>query len=402
MGQKNIEERILENLVPIATKIAGYAAAPIGEWLCYSFRYNNNIENMKNEGEQLQSVRNRVQHSIEAALRNVEEIEVDVRLWLTKADAIIGKFEKVLVDNKEAQMRCLCGACVNFKLRHQLSGKAKKIAQEIGELLVSGRLIGKVSYRPAPEGMMTTTDPDYVIFESRMSAMKGLMDALVDTNINIIGVWGTGGVGKTILVTEIARQAKEGKFFDEVAITDVTQEPDLKKIQQEIAEMLELRLVEKSVSVRASRLRQRLKPNMIKKKTLIILDDIWDTLDLKHVGIPSEGCKLILISRNQDVLVSGMGTEKDFELGVLNEEEAWSLFEKMGAGGDSLTDPDIRSTATEVAKECGGLPIALVKVSKALKNKSLFEWKDALLQLRNSTRFSESTSSNRLPNLAGL
>ncbi|KAB1202366.1 hypothetical protein CJ030_MR8G007350 [Morella rubra] len=370
-------------LVTIATKIVGYAVAPIGEWLCYSFRYNDNIENMKNEGEQLQSVKNRVQHSVEAAIRNVEEIEDDVNSWLTKADATTEKLKKVIEGNEEAQMRCLYGACMNFKLRHQLSRKAKKIEQEIRELLESGRLFGKdVSYNPATKWMMTTTDPDYVILESRMSATKGLMDALANTTINIIGVWGMGGVGKTTLVREVARQAKEGNFFDEVAITDVTQEPDLKKIQQEIAEMLDLRLVEESLYVRASRLRQRLKPDMIKKKTLIILDDIWDTLDLKHVGIPSEGCTLILISRNRDVLVSGMGTEKDFGLGVLNEEEAWSLFEKMGAGGDSLTNPDIRSTATEVAKECAGLPIALVTVSRALKGKSLFEWKDALLQLR--------------------
>jgi Leucine-rich repeat (LRR) protein len=114
---------------------------------------------------------------------------------------------------------------------------------------------------------------------------------------------------------------------------------------------------------------------------LVILDDIWKNLDLEALGIPYEGCKVLLTSRNRDVLVSGMGAQKNFELGVLAEEEAWSLFEKM-AGDCVNKDPNMRSAAIEVAKACAGLPLALVTVSKALKNKELSEWKDALLLLR--------------------
>jgi hypothetical protein len=39
--------------------------------------------------------------------------------------------------------------------------------------------------------------------------------------------------------------------------------------------------------------------------------------------------------------------------------------------GDCVNkDPNLRCTATEVAKACAGLPLALVTVSKALKDKS--------------------------------
>ena len=50
--------------------------------------------------------------------------------------------------------------------------------------------------------------------------------------------------------------------------------------------------------------------------------------------------------------------------------------------GDSLKDQNLQSIATEVSKECAGLPLALVTVAKALKNKNETEWKDALQQLR--------------------
>ncbi|GMY21212.1 disease resistance protein At4g27190-like, partial [Fagus crenata] len=54
-----------------------------------------------------------------------------------------------------------------------------------------------------------------------MSTLKGLMEALRDANINMIGVWGMPGAGKTTLVTEVAKQAKEEKLFEDMAMAVV-------------------------------------------------------------------------------------------------------------------------------------------------------------------------------------
>ncbi|KAJ0080062.1 hypothetical protein Patl1_24218 [Pistacia atlantica] len=67
-------------------------------------------------------------------------------------------------------------------------------------------------------------------------------------------------------------------------------------------------------------------------KILLILDNIWKDLDLATVGIPSGddrgGCKLLLTTRVRDVL-DRMGSTNNFKMGTLNDEEAWSLFQKM-------------------------------------------------------------------------
>ncbi|KAJ7942926.1 Disease resistance protein [Quillaja saponaria] len=136
-----------------------------------------------------------------------------------------------------------------------------------------------------------------------------------------------------------------------------------------------------------TRLHERLKQE---KNVLVILDDLWEGIHLRKIGIPfggdRKGCKVLLTSRSQEVLSNQMVTRKDFLLGVLPEEEALELFKEMaGLDEDLMENSELLFTATEVAEKCAGLPIALVTIGKALRNKSLFEWRDALRQLKRPT-----------------
>ncbi|KAK9230141.1 hypothetical protein WN944_023108 [Citrus x changshan-huyou] len=160
----------------------------------------------------------------------------------------------------------------------------------------------------------------------------------------------------------------EDKLFDIVVFSEVSQTPDIKKIQQEIE------------SRRASRIFERLRNE---KKILVVLDNIWKHLDLETVGIPSgedhKGCKLLLTARDRSVLLK-MGSKDNILINNLNEEEPWRLFKMMV--GDDVENRELKSTATDVARACGGLPIALTTVAKALRSKSLHEWKNSLRELR--------------------
>ncbi|XP_059437907.1 probable disease resistance protein At4g27220 [Corylus avellana] len=396
-------------LMECATKFLEWTVAPVGQWLCYSFHYKSNIGSMKNQEKKLGLANKRLQNSVEAARCNGLQIEGDVKKWLEEAEDV--KIENLVRnvlerEEEEAKMKWYSGACLmKLKRRHQLSRKAKKIEQEIGKLLQTKPSSERVGFRPAPQGIVIVGSMDYVASKSRESTVTRLMEALEDDEIHLIGVWGMAGVGKSRLVREVANQAKEKKLFDEVVIANVTQSPDCRRIQGEIADTLRLKFDEETEPGRASRLLERLsqerkKPGIPEenvdleaiplqgrltgkkdeKMILVILDDIWEKLDLEAIGIPSRGCKVLLISRDRNVLVSKMDTQKDIQLGVLDDEDAWSLFEKMA--GDCVKDPNLQSTATGVAKACAGLPLALVTVSKALKNKELFEWKDALQLLR--------------------
>ncbi|KAH9686639.1 AAA domain-containing protein [Citrus sinensis] len=373
---------MLEIIVTLVLELVKCLAPPTERQLVYLRwrNYNANLENLKAEMEKLKLERTSIQRRVSEAKEKGEEIEEKVEKWLVSANSIIDRAAKFIEDEESTNKRCLKGLCPNLKTRYQLSKKAET---EVKALAVLGEEVKKfdiVSHRTIPEEIWLKSNKGYEAFESRVSTLKSIQNALTDVNVSIIGVYGMGGIGKTTLVKEFARQAREKKLFDRVVFSEVSQTPDIKKIQGEIAEKLGLELSDEVEYRRASRLYERLKNE---NKILVILDNIWKHLDLETVGIPfgndHKGCRLLLTARDNNVLLS-MGSKDNFLIGNLNEEEAWRLFKIMI--GDDVDNCKFKSIAINVAQACGGLPIALTTVARALRNKSLHEWKNALRELQ--------------------
>ncbi|KAK9222798.1 hypothetical protein WN944_011237 [Citrus x changshan-huyou] len=213
--------------------------------------------------------------------------------------------------------------------------------------------------------------------------MKDIMEAMKDENVSITGICGMGGVGKTTLVKEIQKQAKEMKMFDDVAMAVVAQTPSITKIQYEIAGWLGLKnLPDNDESARASLLWERIKE---RQRVLVILDDLWGRIKLSEVGIPygkdHSGCNILLTSRSRTVC-NQMNAHKIVEVGTLTKEESWSLFREVA--GPEVDNLEINPTAREVADGCGGLPIAILTIGTAPKDRDKHVWKDAADQLKSS------------------
>ena len=375
--------------VSVAAKVSEYLVDPVVRQLGYLFYYRTNIEELSEKVEKLRGARARHQHSVDEAKRNGHAIENDVCNWFASVDGFVQDASKFLDVEKKARKSCFNGLCPNLKSRYQLSRAASKKAGDADKIHGDGLQIEKVSYRPPLQEIRSAPSE---ALPSRLLALNEVMEALREENINKIGVWGLGGVGKSTLVKQVAEQAAHKKLFDKVVTASVLQTPDLKRIQGELADKLGMKFEEESEEGRAARLHQRMKEE---KTILVILDDLWAELELDKIGIPSpadhhKGCKLVLTSRYKDVLLNQMGTQKNFQVEHLKEEESWILFKNRA--GDSIEEPDLRPIATEVAKECAGLPIAIVTLATALKNKSLSVWKDAMQQLKTRT----------LPNISGM
>ncbi|MBA0576425.1 hypothetical protein Golob_027702 [Gossypium lobatum] len=380
-------EALASILESLASKAAEYMVDSTPEQLGYLFNHESKFQNLWSKVQELKDARQRVQQSVDEANRNGEKIFDDVERWLTMVNDKISDqaTTQLQEDEKKAMESYFAGFLLGIKSRYHLSKKAEKEVEVITQLLNGKDQFDRVSYRPALEGMSIRPVKEYEAFGSRSDAFNGVMAALDDDNINIIGVYGMGGVGKTTLVKEAARQiiAKEKKLFDEVILVAITQASNISNIQNEITEKLGLKIEERSVDVRVARLHDRLKKT---NKVLIILDDIWEEHDLDALGIPSvvknKGLKILMTSRRLEVLKS-MGSQKSLTIDILKEDEAWNLFKIVA--GPIAERSDLQSKANKVAQKCAGLPIAIATVAKALKHKeNLHEWEDALEQLKPS------------------
>ncbi|KAL5166952.1 putative disease resistance protein [Glycine soja] len=415
----------------------------------YIFNYKDKFKEVEQYIERLDDTRKRVQNEVNDAEKNGEEINDEVQHWLKQVDEKIKKYECFIDDERHAQTRCSIRLIFpnNLSLRYRLGRKATKMVEEIKADGHSNKKFDKVSYRLGPSSDAALLNTGYVSFGSRNETMEKIMKALEDSTVNIVGVYGAGGVGKTTLVKEVANKAREKKLFNMVVMANVTRIPDREKIQGQIAEMLGMRLEEESEIVRADRIRKRLMKE--KESTLIILDDLWDGLNLNILGIPRsededgnqqdvndlsdfgyhkmekevfsadfhtmkkdklavdfntmkkgklsvdsnmikkeklsgdhKGCKILLTSRNKEVICNKMDVQErsTFSVGVLDENEAKSFLKKLA--GIRAQSFDFDEKVIEIAKMCDGFPMALVSIGRALKNKSSFVWQDVCQRIK--------------------
>ena len=369
----------MELFTSVVGKIADFTIPPIGRQIGYIFYYKDNVKKLKIDVQKLEDRKDSVQHTVDEARSNGEEIENIVQNWLNEVDNTVVNAKKLINNEDHKKAQCSMRHFPNLYKRHQLSRKSKKKTREISEVLAEEKF-DRFSYRIASQVTVTPFGRGYEALDSRTSMLKEIMTELKNPNIFIIGVYGMGGVGKTTLMKELAWEAENDGSFHAVVMATISGSPDVKNIQSQIGDSLDMKFTKETIDGRARELRDRISK---KKNILIILDDIWGRLDLTELGVPfgndHKGCKLVLTSRDLNVLNCEMGTQKEFRLEVLLEEDSWKLFEKMA--GDVVQEFNIKPIAVKVAKCCAGLPLLIVTVAKALRKKHISDWKDALNEL---------------------
>ncbi|KAH6770163.1 hypothetical protein C2S52_014966 [Perilla frutescens var. hirtella] len=339
--------------------------------------FSRNISSLKKEAKTLEDATGEVEVQVEREKENAQDIVPAVETWLTDSNDFKGIVNGIL---NEVPNVVESGCLRRLSARYSVSRKAMKTAEAIKEHREHLKDFDHISHPKPPAATVPIPSAGATYeFESRKQIEENVMTSLKLGDDLMMGICGMGGLGKTTLANKIHNRALEEHVFEEVVMVVVSQQVDKYKIQLQIAEQLRLELVEETSYARANRLRERLNDA---KRTLLILDDVWKSLNLVELGIPcgSERCRILITSRNRDAL-SGIDVGKIFGMEILSEEEAWLLFRVKA--GTCVDDAKLTCIAQQVVKECRGLPIALATVGAALKDdKDERIWNDALKQLR--------------------
>ncbi|XP_028107477.1 disease resistance protein At4g27190-like [Camellia sinensis] len=382
----------LQGVFSIVGAITGRIVEPVIQLVVlhvgFVVQYKKKQEKLEVEIKNLEEKRKQIKEKVDEAITRGEEVDEPVSNWLVEVEE---RLQKIKDDNTiNENMQCFKFSCPDYISRYRMSKEAENKMEEVRNLTQSGNFSTVAHPKPfAQELQFPSSSANYANFESRKSVCENIMVALQDSNVKMIGVYGTGGVGKTTMVEEIGKQVKN-VLFDEVVVAVVSQDANVSNIQGQLAVRLGLKLIEKTEVGKANELWNRLNNG---KKNLIILDDIWQELNLKTIGVPitdgNKGCKIVITSRIRGVLEK-MEVDRYFPMQVLLEKAAWALFKKKV--GNFVDSPELHDIADAVCKECGGLPVAILAVGAALTDKKKYVWEDVLDQFKDSI----------LKNIAGI
>ncbi|XVF11377.1 hypothetical protein REPUB_Repub08aG0022800 [Reevesia pubescens] len=354
------------------------------EFVC---KLEENVEALKIALAELKDLSNDVIGEVKKAEDQHQLKRLDqVQGWLSRTETLIDGADSLIVESPQ-QIKKLCiGGCCSMSPKSNLKF-GKQIAKMVRDVVdhKSKGDFDRVA-KEVPTTPVTERPSEHTV--GLESTFNDAWSSLEAEKVGIIGLYGMGGVGKTTLMNKINNKfCEDPNRFDVVIWILVSKGFYIGKVQDDIARRIGIidgEWNDKTLDEKALGIFRVLKD----KKFVLLLDDIWERVDLVKVGIPpptqENGSKVVFTTRS--IKVCGQMEAHKILVQCLPEEKAWELFQEKVGAQTFNSSPRIRQLAHEVAKECKGLPLALITIARAMAFKSTIEeWTDALEVLKRSS-----------------
>ncbi|XP_027346389.1 probable disease resistance protein At5g63020 [Abrus precatorius] len=357
----------------------------------YVYKLEENLTSLQTKCGDLQNLSRDVQIRIDEAEATSERLRTnEVSGWLEKIHHLQEEIMEINTVHQEiSNNKCLSGCCPkNCMLSYKSGKRIVQMLQNVNELLTRGEHFDSVdiAYKLPPKPVDDMPSVETVGLDLMLNQV---WNSIEDENIGIIGLYGMGGAGKTTLMKRIHNEfGKRNLHFDVVLWVVVSRDCDINRIMNDIRNRLQIDdsfWNRSSQDKKVARIYQVLK----QKKFVFMVDDLWKSLELEMVGVPlpketNNQSKVLFTTRFEDVCAK-MQAEKKLKLECLSEQQAFHLFCKKVGEDTWKCHGEIEKLAREMAKECGGLPLALITVGSAMAGvKSVEAWRQATSDLRSS------------------
>ncbi|KAD7477445.1 hypothetical protein E3N88_00581 [Mikania micrantha] len=371
----------MEFTTPVVTAIVDSLMVPIKVHLGFFFSSTKHVASMNKKLSKLNEAKHEMEEKKKHALENYLLIPNRLDHWLKKVETITEEIKKIPTAGN---------GCLNLKIKYRAGKSSFNILQEIDDLIEEQKKI-EWSNKKRPFAMVinstgsSTSQIDYDvnpnIFLSRAPIFKGVLKSLEpDNKTQMIALWGPGGVGKTTMMEEIKEVMEKKGKFQYVLRVDIGSKYDPNATQKYIAKCMGVDLPDETRHVGVEQLRKRFEQiSKEGKNILLILDDVWEAIDLNDIGLTRsfpKGFKLMITSRDENVCIK-MDIDKDsiFEIHGLEEADANSFF--WDTVKISNVDDKLHTIGEDILKKCKGLPLAIKTIALALKGEEKDAWEVA-------------------------
>eukprot|EP00261_Vitis_vinifera_P038332 XP_019079575.1 PREDICTED: putative disease resistance protein At1g50180 [Vitis vinifera] len=218
--------------------------------------------------------------------------------------------------------------------------------------------------------------------------MEILLEQLMkpDKRCSVVSICGMGGLGKTTLAKKVYHHVHVRRHFDHAAWSSISQYFNVREAVQGI--LIQLTSADEGHKAKIRNMRdEELFESVYKiqeeKKCLVILDDMWKIGDWESLKpafpLHKAGSKILLTTRMQAVASHADPQGFLYQPELLSEEKSWELLRTKAFPKDDGRDPTTINNwellGKEMAKDCGGLPLAVVVLGGLLATKHhTYEW----------------------------
>ncbi|XP_021834125.1 TMV resistance protein N-like [Prunus avium] len=218
-----------------------------------------------------------------------------------------------------------------------------------------------------------------------MQAQVQFMNKLIDlgeNDVRMVGVWGTGGIGKTTIAkavyNSIAHKFEGCSFLANVRERSTSHE-GLAKLQKTLlfeilrGKKLKVTNVDKGVTMIKEWLRRR--------KVLLVLDDVDDMEQLHELVGACDwfgaGSRIIITTRDKQMLTAH-DVNLIHEVKILDDDKALELFSWYAFKRSGPPFGDYVKLTERAIRYAQGLPLALKVLGSCLYGGSIDKWEAAL------------------------
>ncbi|KAI9095379.1 hypothetical protein K1719_026413 [Acacia pycnantha] len=214
-----------------------------------------------------------------------------------------------------------------------------------------------------------------------------VLDSLIAngmSGVQFVGIWGTGGLGKTTLARafyELRHKSFDVRCFL-LNVREVSKTNGLTSLQRKLLSSLDKRSCMDVLDYYEGR--KLIKNMLCNRKVLLVLDDVSETSQLENLagkqGWFGEGSIIIITTRDKHVL-SSYDVSTQYDMKFLSDDESLELFHQNAFKGNK-PNKDCLELSRTMIQYAKGLPLMLKVLGSFLCGRTILEWKDAIAKFK--------------------